>query len=199
MFARWNWVSFQFERPKADNRIESCHVFEDTLAVDGTIPQAERATFLSPMIVPSGIHAAQEGKSLALIRPENTRFRWKQKSLSQIEIEREAYRRASRQESFLDKELAELEPTPYEFQFRFSDASGQHEYLNGDWEAHAMFWHECRRSSAAAALKWMDHVFNDEYPKKGMVFALGNVARRPQTWQLLGVIRLNKSHQIELI
>jgi hypothetical protein len=33
---------------------------------------------------------------------------------------------------------------------------------------------------------------------KGMVFALGNQAKRPQTWQLLGVIRLDEMLQGEL-
>ena len=44
----------------------------------------------------------------------------------------------------------------------------------------------------------MDSVFNDEYPKRGMVFAMGNQAKRPQTWQLLGVIRLDNPKQGEL-
>jgi hypothetical protein len=41
-------------------------------------------------------------------------------------------------------------------------------------------------------------VYNDEYPKKGMAFALGNQAKRPQTWQLLGVIRLDELAQSDL-
>ncbi len=40
--------------------------------------------------------------------------------------------------------------------------------------------------------------FNDEYPRKGMAFAVGNVAARPQTWMLLGIIRLDEIAQGEL-
>ena len=40
--------------------------------------------------------------------------------------------------------------------------------------------------------------FNDEYPRKGMAFAVGNVAKRPQTWMLLGIIRLDEIAQGEL-
>jgi hypothetical protein len=59
-----------------------------------------------------------------------------------------------------------------------------------------MFW---RLSyGEKSALERMAGVFNDEYPKKGMVFALGNQAKRPQTWQLLGVIRLDELVQGEL-
>jgi hypothetical protein len=40
--------------------------------------------------------------------------------------------------------------------------------------------------------------FDTEYPAKGMVVALGNQAKRPQTWQLLGVIRLDEMAQGDL-
>ncbi len=61
-----------------------------------------------------------------------------------------------------------------------------------------MFFNERNRSNEANALKWMDELFNFEYPRKGMIFAIGNLAKRPQTWQLLGVIRLNEQKQGEL-
>jgi NAD(P)-dependent dehydrogenase (short-subunit alcohol dehydrogenase family) len=48
------------------------------------------------------------------------------------------------------------------------------------------------------ALRWMNGKFNDEYPRQGVVFAVGNQAKRPQTWQLLGVIRLDEMTQGEL-
>jgi hypothetical protein len=91
-----------------------------------------------------------------------------------------------------DKSLAEMEPSPYEFRFKFDDSDGPHNYANADWESHTMFWRESQRTSAAEALKWMDAKFNEEYPRLGMAFALGNMAKRPQTWQLLGVVRLNQ-------
>ncbi len=135
---------------------------------------------------------------MALIRPRNTRFKWKMKSAADIAEEKEAYRKAALQTSIFDQELAELEPSPYHFRFQFEDGSGEHDYENGDWEAHAMFWHECQRRSAKQALDWMDHTFNVDYPNRGMAFAIGNQAKRPQTWQLLGVIRLDESKQSEL-
>jgi len=61
-----------------------------------------------------------------------------------------------------------------------------------------MFWRERNRTSEAEALQWMLRTFNDEYPVKGMVFALGNQAKRPQVWQLLGVIRVDELPQSEL-
>lgn len=106
--------------------------------------------------------------------------------------EREAYARAARQGSLLDKELETLEPSPYEFKFKFRDDEAEHTYVNGDWEAHAMFYNGRRRSSEVEVLQWMDETFNVKYPAKGMAFAVGNQAKRPHIWQLLGVLRLDE-------
>lgn len=196
-FKRWQWVKFDFHRPTSDVRAESCHVHEDSIVVDGSLPERERIALLTPMIVGSGKEAAERGQSLALVRPRNTRFTYKRKTAVEIEEEREAYRHAARQTSLLDKELAELDPSPFEFRFQFEDDGGKHDYQNGDWEAHAMFWRQRQRTSEGDALRWMDGKFNDEYPRTGMAFAIGNQAKRPQTWQLLGVIRLDAATQGE--
>lgn len=197
-FSRWDWVRFKYRLPTTDKRVESCHVFEDSIVKDGAIPEAERARFLSPIILGSAKQAEAAGQSLALIRPRNTRFIAKPKSSAEIEKEREAFRRAARQTSMFDTDLAGIEPSPYDFRFKFEDDSGKHNYQNGDWEAHAMFWRESKEHGHDKALQWMDHVFNEDYPKRGMAFAIGNQAKRPQTWQLLGVIRVDELKQTEL-
>lgn len=197
-FARWDWVKFRYRRPTTDARAESCHVFEDSIELDGQLSiKKEQRRLLTPLIVGSAKVAMERGQSLALIRPQNTRFIAKAKAKAAIEEERDAYRRAAGQSSMFDQELAELEPSPYEFRFKFEDESGKHDYENGDWETHAMYWREQKRRGDQAAIKWMDETFNDVYPRKGMVFAIGNQAKRPQTWQLLGVIRLDEAKQGE--
>ena len=197
-FGRWDWVSFKHGVPKSDRRVESCHVHEESIAINGRLPERDRAILLEPLVLGSGEEAGRLGHSLALIRPRNTKFVARRKTIADIEADRDAYARAARQIGMFDEELAALDPSPFEFRFRFEDAAGKHDYQNGDWEAHAMFWHERRRTSEANALRWMDGVFNDEYPRKGMVFAIGNQAKRPQTWQLLGVIRLDEARQSAL-
>jgi hypothetical protein len=197
-FKRWDWVKFKYRLPTTDKRRESCYVFEESITIDRKLAERERARFLNPLIVGSAKHAMERGQSLALIRPRNPRFFAKAKSKADIEEEREAFRWAAGQTSMFDEELAEWSPSTYDFKFSFEDDDGSHSYRNGDWEAHAMFWHERQRSSEANALKWMDAKFNDEYPRLGVVFAIGNMAKRPQTWQLLGVIRLNETDQADL-
>lgn len=198
-FSRWDWVRFRYSQPVTDRRVESCHVHEESIAVDGKLPVRERVRLLNPIIVGSAKHAENAGASLALIRPRDTRFIVKRKSLADLAEEREAFRRAASQTKMFDKELAEIEPSPYEFRFKFTDESGQHDYENGDWETHAMFWQQRKRTTEQEALKWMTQKFNDEYPQKGMAFAVGNQAKRPQTWQLLGVVRLDVPCQGELL
>jgi len=192
-FSRWDNVTFRYRSPVHDKRAESCAVEENSIAIVGQMPPKERAKLLNPLILPSVSDAALRGQSLALIRPSDTRFFYRPKSAADIIEEKEAYAKAARQGSLLDKELESLEPTPYEFKFRFHDADGEHTYTNGDWEAHAMYYMGLLRGKTVEeVLQWMDHTFNVVYPSKGMAFAVGNMAKRPQTWQLLGVIRLDE-------
>jgi hypothetical protein len=123
-FSRWDWVSFRFRKPTRDMRPESCHVYEESIVVDGVFPEKERSRFFNRLIVGSARQASEAGQSLALIRPRNTRFSYRPKSAGEIEDERGAYRSAAQQESFFDQKLAELEPSPYEFRFSFEDADG---------------------------------------------------------------------------
>lgn len=198
-FSRWDWVKFSYRAPTRDKRAESCHVYEDSITVESApLPPAERTRLLTPLITGSAMAAMEQGHSLTLIRPRNTRFIAKRKSVTALAEEREAYKIAAQQTSIFDKELAELEPSPFDFRFQFEDNAGRHDYQNGDWETHVMFWRWRERYGEADALQRMAGVFNDEYPVKGMVFALGNQAKRPQTWQLLGVIRLDAIVQDDL-
>ena len=197
-FARWDWVKFQYHQPTRDRRHESCHVHEESIVVDGIFPERERTHFFNRIITGSAVDAMSNGNSLALIRPRNTRFSWRRKSKSDILEEKETYKAAAQQDSFFDRRLAELEPSPYEFRFSFEDDAGPHNYQDGDWETHAMFFNGRRRMGEERTLSWMNKTYNEVYPAAGMAFAIGNVAIRPKTWQLLGVIRLDEAKQGEL-
>jgi hypothetical protein len=173
---------------------------EDSIEVNGSMPPRDRARFLNRLVSPSVKAAETNGRSLALIRPRETQFYFKKKKPDELEDERRTYAEAARQGSFFDERLKALEPSPYEFRFKFDDASGPHDYANGDWEAHAMYFNGCRREgSEQAALDWMSKTFNENYARKGMLFCVGNMAKRPQTWQLLGVLRVDDTDQLSLL
>lgn len=194
-FKRWDWVEFSYSRPISDKRHESCRVHEESLRVAGTMRDREQAGFLNRHVLPSIATAQESGRSLALIRPRNPRFIHKRRSASEIEARREAFRESARQNSMFDKQLAEIEPSPFTFRFKFEDDAA-HDFENADWEAHAMFWNGLRSGKTETeVLDWMHETFNVKYPKRGMLFALGNMAKRPQTWQLLGVIRADEPLQ----
>lgn len=198
-FKRWDWVDFKYRKPTSDRRFESCHVMEDSISVEGSMPLKDRPKFLNGLVSDSVGQAAANGQSLALIRPRDSEFYFKLKTDEQVETERRTYQQAASQGSFFDKQLAALEPSPYDFRFRFRDGSGAHDYANGDWEAHAMFFNGRKREgSDDAALNWMQTTFNEVYPRKGMLFCVGNMAKRPQTWQLLGVLRVDDTAQPSL-
>jgi hypothetical protein len=192
-FGRWDQVRFNYGLPPQDSRAESCRVHEESIKVIGHLETKFRSGLLLPLVKRSAKHAAADGASLALIQPKIPRFTWRGKKPERIEAEKLAYRAAARQQNLFDKELTELDPTPYDFMFSFEDDDGKHHYTCGDWEIHAMFYRESRRRSAAEALRWMDGVFNEVYPKDGMAFAIGNMAKRPQVWQLLGVLKIDLS------
>jgi hypothetical protein len=109
-------------------------VYEDTLKVDGKLKdEDERALLLNPLITPSTADAEARGLSLTLVRPTRARFFYRKKPKEVIEAEREGYKRAARQKSFLDHDLDALEPTAYAFAFSFEDATGRHINHCGDW------------------------------------------------------------------
>ena len=160
---------------------------------------SERAKFLNPILSPSTKKAAEQEKSLTLIRPKKSKFFWKMKTERELREEREAYRAASRQLSFLDKELAALVPCPYQFKFDYeTEDNTRHQATCDDWETAAMFYGFQRRYGTERALAEMDRVFNCTYPTKGMAFAMGTHSRFPDVWLLVGVIRLDDVSQLSL-
>jgi len=163
------------------------------------MPERERANFLNRFLVPSTKAAAEQGMSLAIVRPQQSKFYWKRKKVEDVERGRKAYQGASKQLSLLDKELAALKPCPYEFKFKYRTDDGVlHDATCDDWETTAMFYSFEHRYGTESALREMDHVFNDVYPSKGMAFAMGTHSRFPNIWLLIGVIRLNRVTQLSL-
>jgi hypothetical protein len=64
-----------------------------------------------------------------------------------------------------------------------------------DWETSAAFWNISKGYGEQGALDHLSKTYNEGYPSKGMVFALGTLKKRPKQWILLGVIRLDEAQQ----
>jgi hypothetical protein len=165
------------------------------MEVDGTLDKKERISLLNPLILPSTDEAAALGRSLTLIRPINPKFKYRRKASELVAVEREGYRATLRQSSLLDEDLEPIEPVPYAFAFSYEDAAGKHTMQCGDWETSATFWKLSKSYSEQAALDHLTKAFNEEYPRKGVAFAMGTVKARPKQWLLLGVIRLDEMLQ----
>ncbi len=199
-FYRWDWVEYDYRFPgKTDLRAESRRVQEGTLKTIGRMKKAERAGFLSPLIVGSTDAAKLKNQTLALIRPINPKFSWKKKSPDIISREADAYKRAADQLSFFSESQEALVPTPYEFRYDYETPDGRKRTSTcGDWEVSATFFKWKKKYGEDKALEFMAKTYGDDYPKRGVVFAMGTHSRYPDTWLLVGVIRLDEAKQIQM-
>ena len=161
---------------------------EDSIIPLGMIEPPERPRFIQPLIRESVIAAVGEGLSLTLIRPFESQFSWTRRKPAEVEAERKAFQSAARQKDMFDAELAAIVPCPYTFRLKFRDASGWHDHQCEDWETEAAFWNISRSRGDAVALQHLDQEYNERRPARGLVLAMGNMAARPQTWLLLGIL-----------
>lgn len=199
-FKRWQWVDCGWRKPRRDKRAESRHVEEASIKPAGTLKKIERARFLEPLVRPSVDLAAKRGESLCVIRPQQTQFYFKPKTNHEVAAERAVYARAASQLSLLDKELEALTPCPYRFYFRYRTADGKyHENVCHDWETSAAFFLLSQRYNETRALAHLMSEYNERYPEAGMAFAMGTHSRHPETWLLIGVLRLDDPKQAELV
>ncbi len=199
-FKRWSVVEFKYSRPSHDTRLESCRVHEESIQVVANVANREkRSRLVSPVIVASEVEATSKGQSLAAIRPTNVDFLCRRRDSREIEDIRAAFEVQAKQASMFDKELDIIEPCPYEFKMSFVDGDGnRRNKLCGDWETQAAFFNLKRDYGEEGAVKHLRETYCEKYVSTGIVFALGNMASRPQTWQLLGIFSLPEPPQLNL-
>lgn len=198
-FKRWQWIKYAWREPKNDKREESQRVQEGSIEPGEVMPLKERSNFLQSLIIGSTTEAYQKGNTLALVRPIEPKFRYFKKDNKQLEKEREAYAGATRQLSFFNQTQNPLNPCPYEFRFEYRTEDGPHDHKCGDWETAAMYFNFSKKYGEQEALQKMDETFNRIYPTRGMTFAMGTHSLYPKLWLLVGVLRLNKLKQLNLL
>jgi hypothetical protein len=198
-FSRWDVVEYRPAKPRDDNRIESRRVDEQSLRRVRKMSEREREGFFDPLFRSSIGEAAKRNESLTLIRPNSLRFFWRPKSARELADEAEKRQKALRQGSLFDRELAKIEPCPYELRMAFDDADGPHEMACGDWETAATFFNWQKLYGAKSALERLKAIYEKDYFQAGVALALGTVKKRPSQWLLLGIIRLNETVQPRLL
>ncbi len=200
VFKRWNVVEFEYSKPTSDNRIESCRVHEESIAVAEYIGNSEkRSNLVNPAIIASEEEAISLGRSLTAIRPTDVDFSWKRRTVDEIDKLRDEYERQARQYLMFDKELDVLEPCPFKFTMHFKDGDGkQRNKTCADWETSAAFFNLSQTYAENEVLQHLKNTYCDDYVKRGLVLALGNLAKRPQTWQLLGIFPVSPTNQTAL-
>lgn len=187
-FARWDIVEFAYRTPRDDNRAESCRVHEDSIDIVGkTKSGTERSELVERALVGSEKQAAACGNSLAVIRPRKVSFSWKARDSSELEAMKSAFEKQAAQLSLLDDEIAAYSPCPFQFTMNYLDEDGPHTKSCADWETEATFFNQRRRYGEKAALEHLQKTYCENYVARGLVFSLGNMKKRPQTWQLLGI------------
>lgn len=195
-FSRWDIVKCRYQKPTTDTRKESCRVHEESIEIVGAVKKdSEKSRIVDSALVGSEKEAIARGASLAVIRPANAELSWKRRTRDEIEVARQSYRQQAAQLSMLDNEISAYEPCPFKFTMHYCDGDGEHKKTCADWETAAAFFNLSKKMEEHAVLDHLRATYCEQYVHKGLVFALGNMQKRPQTWQLLGIFPVEPAAQ----
>jgi len=201
-FTRWSRVSAKCRvvAPNKDRREESRNVDQDSIKLIGEMRAGDRTAFIEKAVVSSTKQERLEGRSLALIKPEEVRFEWKRRSPEAIQERLAAYQRlASQPDMFGTKPLKPLPPAPYDFFYHYRDGDGPHECRCHDWEVEQTFINWERKYGEARTLELMHDQYGVRYPKEGMAFAMGTHSAYPNVWMIIGVVKMRPTAQPTLL
>jgi hypothetical protein len=199
-FGRWDRIKFKWRRPSDDPRIESRRVDQQSIEIVGELKPAERETFLAKSIVTSLTRERKVGRSFALLKPEILGFNVERKT--DVELSEEQRRFAAlhaQADLFNTKPIIPYNPCPYQFRYKYRIDDGLREGTCQDWEIEATFFNWSKRYGEQRALEQVQRVFGEEYPRKGMLLAMGTHSLYPETWLINGVIRLDEIRQLSLL
>lgn len=199
-FKRWDRIRFHWRKPTDDKRPESLRIDQESIEIIGELPQKEKQNLLARLEVTDLKAVAAQGKTLTLLRPQpQPIFVVEAKSAEEIEEEKKSYESACKQhDMFYTNTLKPLKPCPFRFKYRYKSDDGDHFGTCQDWETNATFFNWKNQYGEEKALQEMKRVFGEEYPGKGMVFAMGTHSRHPHVWLINGIIRMDEVTQMSL-
>ncbi|MBV9548986.1 MAG: hypothetical protein JO256_04865 [Alphaproteobacteria bacterium] len=195
-FGRWDRVHFKWRKPKDDPRVESLRVDQESITITGSLRPTERARFLGSLIVTSLDKEREKGRSLALLKAQVHSFKINKRSEEDIANDRARFDALrSQPDMFNTREIIPYSPCPYEFKYKYQTDDGVREGTCQDWEMEATYFNLSKQYGEQDALSYMQKTFGEEYPKKGMLLAMGTHSLYPETWLINGVVRLDEIRQ----
>lgn len=198
-FGRWDRIKFQWRLPNDDSRVESRRIDQDTLEIAGQLKKSERHRFLAGRVVSSLASERKAGRSFALLKPEILEFKIEPKSKDKIAKEAAAIEQLLKQEDlFNSKPIIPRNPYPMVFRYRYRMDDGERTGRCQDWVTEATFFKWRDLYGEDKAISEMQKVFGEDYPQKGVLFAMGTHSLYPDTWLMNGIIRLDELPQMEL-
>ena len=192
-FSRWDILEFEWRKAPDDDRAESKRINPQTLKVVGSVPPRERHSFARRALVEDLDKELDGGKSFALIRPTNVRFRIYQLPHSELQKELAAREALHKQTDMFSDPSISREPPPYRFNYRFDFAGKRRNYNCIDWETEATFFKWRAKHGEDKTLELMAEKFDKELPAKGVAFAMGTHRNANwRNWLLSGVLRVDR-------
>jgi hypothetical protein len=201
-FGRWDNIEFKWRLPEVakDRRIESKRIQQDSIVVLGSLKPKARQQFLERAIIDSPAVAYKDGKSLALVRPQNPRFKYRRRTPQEMDAVLKKYEEINASPSlFGTTTIVPREPAPFEFSYAYEDGDGLHDQRCHDWEVEQTFLKWRDAYGEERALRDMMRVFGEDYPRKGMVLAMGTHGQRNWQWMIIGILRLDEITQPSLL
>ncbi|HYW15470.1 MAG TPA: hypothetical protein VE891_04860 [Allosphingosinicella sp.] len=201
-FRRWQRIKFKWRLPPRhrDNRSESRNIDQQSIVTVGHLRTRDRAAFLEPLVVHSTKREFAEGRSLAVVRPDDPEFFYRPRDPAAMAERRQSYKKLlASPDMFGARDLIPLEPAPFDFGYKYRDADGLHDCRCHDWEIEQTFLNWRRQYGEEETLRLMCDTFGNKYPTEGMLLAMGTHSRYPDKWMIIGVLKVSKAAQPPLL
>lgn len=205
-FGRWNWISYEYTTWPNDPRRESQKVVPESIIVKNKLKESERQKILNPLVRDSFRQADERRESLTLLRPTHLEINAVQKSAAEIEEEERKHAELAAQLSLFDQTAKPLTPCPVSFTARWVDVDGKkHRHDCDDWETSSAYSRFRSNYGHAKAIEEIKSKYEEQYFEAGLALAFSTHSRRniefgsENQWLLVGLIRLNKDAQTDLL
>ena len=197
-FNRWDVIEYRWHKPSNDKRVESRHVDQSSIKIIGSVPEQHRFGLIEPMLTTSLRKEREEGKSFALIRPRNLRFKVHHKDSEAVRKEKDDFQSFAQQISLFGDDAPPYSPCPYRFTYSYDTDDGSYQGTCQDWEIEGTFFKWRRTYGEERALQNIRHRWGEEFLERDIAFAMGTHHRWEDTWLINGIIQLPAVRQPSL-